>query len=175
MKVLVWRELRLLKIILKILKILLIITLKKVCRVTINIAWNILLIHLTIINSIINDEDSDMPCSPNNNDTSQFNIKMTDTTSNPLRKRPHSSSIPVFFFFFFFFFFFSNTNPNSRYKDNHYKTDKMIASVLMDTPNNYTEVINCPNKFNWINAINNELNNLYNNKIMIFVKHIPKK
>jgi len=38
----------------------------------------------------------------------------------------------------------------------------------------YTEAINCSNKSNRINAINDELNNLYNNKIMTFVKHIPK-
>jgi len=118
----------------------------------------------TIINSIINDKDYDMPDSSNNNNTSQSDIKMTEITSNPLRKRPCSSSIPDF----------SNTYPNSRFKDNHYNTDKMIASVFMDTPNNYTEAINCPNKSNWINAIKDELNNLYNNKIMTFVKRIPK-
>jgi len=112
---------------------------------------------------------------PNKNNTSQIDIemtdiemtdiKMTDITSNPLRKRPYSFSIPNF----------SNTYHNSRFNDNHFNTDKMIASFFMDTPNNSTEAINCPNKSYWINAINDELNNLYNNKIMTFVKHIPKK
>jgi len=88
---------------------------------------------------------------------------MTDITFNPLKKRLYSLSIPDF----------SNTYPNSRFKENHYNTDKMIASVFMDI-NNYTETINFPNKSNWINAINDELNNLYNNKIMTFIKHIPK-
>ena len=105
-----------------------------------------------------------MPDSSNKNNTSQSDIKMSEITSNPLRKRPRSSSIPDF----------SNSYPNSLFKDNHYNTDKMIASVFMDTPNNYVEAINCPNKSNWINAINDELNNLYNNKIMTFVKHILK-
>jgi len=82
-----------------------------------------------------------MPDFPNNN-TSQTDIKMTDITSNPLRKRPRSSSIPDF----------SNTYPNSRLKDNHYYTDKLITSVFVDNPNNYTEAINCPNKSNLINT-----------------------
>jgi len=34
---------------------------------------------------------------------------MTDITTNPLRKRPHGSSIPDF----------PNTYPNSQFKDNH--------------------------------------------------------
>ena len=50
----------------------------------------------TIINSIINGEDYDIPDFPNNNNTSQNDIKMNNITSNPLRKRPRSSSIPDF-------------------------------------------------------------------------------
>ncbi|ORY20966.1 hypothetical protein LY90DRAFT_516364, partial [Neocallimastix californiae] len=41
-----------------------------------------------IINSIINDKDYDMPDSSNNINTSHSDIKMTEITSNPLRKRP---------------------------------------------------------------------------------------
>jgi len=38
----------------------------------------------------------------------------------------------------------------------------------------YNEAITCKNKEYWKNAINNELNNLYDNKIMTYIKNIPK-
>jgi len=89
-----------LKILLKFLNILLLITLKigrppdhKSC---LEHSSNPPEYYYTIINSIINNEDYDMADSPNNN-TYQSDIKMIDITSNPLRKRPRSPSIPDFF------------------------------------------------------------------------------
>ncbi len=42
-----------------------------------------------------------------------------------------------------------------------------------DSPNSYEEAIRCTNKKYWINAIKDELNNLYSNKIMTFVPKVP--
>ena len=50
----------------------------------------------------------------------------------------------------------------------------MVFTIYSDTPNSYKEAINCPNKNNWYKAIQEELNNLYNNNIMSIVNYIPK-
>ena len=49
----------------------------------------------------------------------------------------------------------------------------MIASIYSDSPHSYDEAISCKNKNHWINAIKDELNNLYSNKIMTFVSKVP--
>jgi len=49
----------------------------------------------------------------------------------------------------------------------------MIVSIYSDSLNSYDEAISCLNKNLWINAIKDELNGLYSNKIMTFVSKIP--
>jgi len=49
----------------------------------------------------------------------------------------------------------------------------MIASIYSDSTNSYDEAISCKNKNHWINAIKDELNNLYSNKIMTFFPKVP--
>jgi len=38
----------------------------------------------------------------------------------------------------------------------------------------YEEAINSEDKNNWIEAINDDLNNLYSNNVMTFIKKVPK-
>jgi len=59
--------------------------------------------------------------------------------------------------------------------------DIIIASIFCQILNMfialsyiYDKAINSEGKNNWIEAINNELNNLYSNNILTFVKKIPK-
>jgi hypothetical protein len=65
------------------------------------------------------------------------------------------------------------TNISSRRKLDQIN-DIIIASIFCHIPNTYEEAINSEDKNNWIEAINDELNNLYSNNIMTFVKNVPK-
>jgi len=48
-----------------------------------------------------------------------------------------------------------------------------IQSIELDNPLSFNQAITCKNKEKWIEAIKEELNNLYRNKTMIFIRHIP--
>ena len=65
------------------------------------------------------------------------------------------------------------TNISTRRKLNQIN-DIIIASIFCRIPNTYEEAINSEDKNNWIEAINDELNSLYSNNIMTFVKNVPK-
>ena len=54
-----------------------------------------------------------------------------------------------------------------------YRRNKLLANINHFIPKTYSQAINCIDKHYWINAINDELNNLYSNNIMTFVKHVP--
>jgi len=49
-----------------------------------------------------------------------------------------------------------------------------LLLIITNIPLNYYNVVNCKDHLEWENAINVELNNLYNNKIFSFVKFVPK-
>eukprot|EP00833_Pecoramyces_ruminatium_P004771 jgi/Orpsp1_1/1178803/evm.model.c7180000066800.1 len=48
-----------------------------------------------------------------------------------------------------------------------------ISSITLDTPLNFHDAITSIHKDKWLDAINNELGNLYENNIMTFVKELP--
>jgi len=50
----------------------------------------------------------------------------------------------------------------------------IIVSIFCHIPNTYEELINSEDINNWIEVINDELNNLYSNNIMTFVNNVPK-
>jgi len=50
----------------------------------------------------------------------------------------------------------------------------MAFTIYSDTPIGYKKDINCPNKNNCYKAIQDELDNLYNNNVMSIVIYIPK-
>jgi len=49
-----------------------------------------------------------------------------------------------------------------------------ISNIAMDIPVTYNQAVTCKFKNKWLEAINNELENLYDNKIMTYVKKLPK-
>jgi len=54
-----------------------------------------------------------------------------------------------------------------------FKKQKFIGNINYEIPKTYFQAINSKNKRYWIKAINDELNNLYSNNIMSFVKYVP--
>ena len=44
---------------------------------------------------------------------------------------------------------------------------------LTDVPITYKQAINCNDKDQWINAMKLEIDNFYNNRIMVFVRKLP--
>jgi len=68
-----------------------------------------------------------------------------------------------------------NHNENNHFsKSIDNKNVKKLVSISINIQLTYNEAINCKNKEYWKNAINNELNNLYDNNIMTYVRNIPK-
>ena len=66
------------------------------------------------------------------------------------------------------------TNTRTHRKLNQLN-DIIIDSIFYYLPNTHEEAINSEEKNNWIEAINDELNNFYSNNIITFVKKVPKK
>ena len=65
-------------------------------------------------------------------------------------------------------------NNKNFTKNNDNINNKNLVSISTNIPLTYNDAITCKNKEYWKNAIKNELNNLYDNKIMTFIKNIPK-
>ncbi|KAG4100487.1 hypothetical protein H8356DRAFT_1342571 [Neocallimastix lanati (nom. inval.)] len=71
---------------------------------------------------------------------------------------------------------YDNTNKrplSPKYKENQIN-NIIIVSIFCHIPNTYEELINSEDINNWIEVINDELNNLYSNNIMTFVNNVPK-
>jgi len=60
-----------------------------------------------------------------------------------------------------------------KHNHNSNKYFKYMGNINNIIPKSYQQALNSPFKNDWIKAINDELNNLYSNNIMTFVKHIP--
>lgn len=87
-------------------------------------------------------------CEPSNN--LNLNNSLIDTT-NPSSKRPRSPS-----------FTYDSNKPIKIRKSSIFRDNQQFIAILVEIPNSFNE------------AIKDELNNLYNNKIMSFVKSISK-
>jgi len=69
----------------------------------------------------------------------------------------------------------SNENINIENETNQTNNEinKQINSIDLDTPQTFLEVVTSDEKDKWIEAISNELENLYNNETMSLVKKLP--
>jgi len=65
------------------------------------------------------------------------------------------------------------TKPNNHYQDNSNNTSTEYSKIDTYTPLTYKQAITCNDKDQWIKAMNAEINNFYDNKIMTFVKSLP--
>eukprot|EP00833_Pecoramyces_ruminatium_P005698 jgi/Orpsp1_1/1179730/evm.model.c7180000070562.1 len=63
--------------------------------------------------------------------------------------------------------------PNSRTDSISNLNNNIIANIDIDVPLNYNDAINRSDKIKWIKTINTELENMYKNKVMIFIKELP--
>jgi len=52
--------------------------------------------------------------------------------------------------------------------------NKFVANIITNVPFTYQDAINSKDHLEWEEAITDELQNLYNNNIFTFVKHVPK-
>jgi len=74
-------------------------------------------------------------------------------------------------------YFYNNVYSKNYFSPPKYRNidnKKCIASISSDVPFSFTQAIKSPDRKEWIDAINEELNNLYNNNIMTlahFVLH----
>ncbi len=68
------------------------------------------------------------------------------------------------------------TTPSDERASKHTKLDKdnrEVLNITTDIPLNFNDALKSKNRDKWIEAIQNELENLYDNKIMTFVTHLP--
>ena len=70
-------------------------------------------------------------------------------------------------------FFVPNKNPFDKPKKNNNNNNRYITNVVTNIPFTYNDAINSDVSDEWQTAINDELNNLYENNIFYFVKKIP--
>ena len=54
------------------------------------------------------------------------------------------------------------------------RSNKFVANIVSDVPLTYSDAINSDEHLEWEEAIADELQNLYDNKIFTFVKYVPK-
>jgi len=66
---------------------------------------------------------------------------------------------------------FNKSNENVNIEN---ETNKQINSIDLDTPQTFLEAVTSDDKDKWIEAISNELENLYNNETMSLVKKLPE-
>ena len=108
------------------------------------------------------------PSNPENNDINNFSNQpfiTNHSSSNDLPcKHPRSPSLkPI-----------SPKPLKIRKSFVSNNSNQFIANLIAEIPNTFNDAINGPNSEHWKSAIQDELNNLYNNKIMSFVRHVPK-